>query len=286
MSVVLNKKTNAYELDGDFAVQCMSTDFGCKDHTHEYTEMVYCFSGEILNYVDGNPYVLKKGDLLIIKQNAVHSLHLRTGARYCDIMFKKSFFEEKGSESEELLSMFLSDEIDKSESESSNDRIMIHFSTEDQKKIEFLIKTTEKEQRFEGTSSVLIKRSALNMILALVFRYIKQEIKLTVDADLLKYIRDHCSMHLTLDMFAKKCFYTNEHFSRKFKKVAGKTFTRYLNDCRFEKAEYLLLRTRKTVDVVFEECGFTSRGEFFKKFEERYGQTPVQFRKNQKSVQT
>ena len=280
MNVVLNKETNAYELDGDFAVQCVSIDFGCKDHVHDYIEMVYCFSGEMLNYFDGKPYVLKKGDLLIIKQNSVHSLHLRSRARYCDIMFKSSFFEESDRTAEELSYVFSFDETDE-----KKDRMMFHFSTEDQKKIEFLIKTTEKEQRFDGPASVLIKRSSLYMILALVFRYMNRETKLAIDADLLKYIRDHCSSHLTLDMFAKKCFYTNEHFSRKFKKVAGKTFTRYLNDCRFDKAEHLLLHSRKTVDVVLEESGFTSRGEFFKKFEERYGQTPVQFRKNQKSVQ-
>ena len=42
MNVVLNKETNAYELDGDFAVQCVSIDFGCKDHVHDYIEMAYC----------------------------------------------------------------------------------------------------------------------------------------------------------------------------------------------------------------------------------------------------
>ena len=43
--------------------------------------------------------------------------------------------------------------------------------------------------------------------------------------------------------------------------------------------------TEKTVDEIMDECGFTSRGEFFRKFRQNFGEPPIQFKKSQKSVQ-
>jgi AraC-like DNA-binding protein len=161
---------------------------------------------------------------------------------------------------------------------------MIHFSVEEQKKVEFLIKAMDDELKHKKIADVSMKRSALCMLLTLIFRHMTGEEVVSLNGDLLDYINEHCDERLTESLLAEKCSYSKEYFSRKFKQLIGKTFSQYLCECRLNKARDLLLNTRKTVDVILLESGFTSRGEFFKKFEQKFGETPLTYRKSQKSV--
>ena len=284
MNATFNKTENRFDLSSEYVVHRVSTDVGCSAHTHEYIELVYCISGDMLHFVDGRPYPARHGDLLVINKGSVHSLRLSGRAKYCDIMLKPSFLGESAEGADSLFDLLMLDEFKQFETLVDKEQIFIRLSPDDQRKLEFLIKATEDEQQTSETANRPMKRSALCMLLTLVFRYMSAPQRMLVDADLLEYIRAHSSERLTAGELAKKCFYTSEHFSRKFKKIAGKSFSSYLNDVRLDGAEFLLLNSRKTVDVILAESGFTSRGEFFKKFEARYSTTPDKFRKNQKSV--
>ena len=44
----------------------------------------------------------------------------------------------------------------------------------------------------------------------------------------------------------------------------------------------LLVKTDKSIESIMYECGFTNRTAFYKKFYEHNGNTPLQYRKNQK----
>ena len=277
-----NKEKKQFELNADYSLNCVSTDLGCEEHTHEYIELVYCFSGYAMNYVDGVSYLMCKGDLLLIDKNSTHAFFPMPRTYYCDIMLKPSFFGERIAENADLLALFELDEFRQFRWAVQRKK-HVHFSSEDQKKVEFLINASADELKHERIAGASMNRSALCMLLTLIFRSMTEE-SFSVNGALLEYIKEHCDEPLTAGMLARKCFYSNEHFSRKFKKLTGVCFTRYLSQCRLEKARDLLLNTRKTVDVILVESGFTSRGEFFKKFEETFGQTPSAYRKDQKSV--
>jgi AraC-like DNA-binding protein len=81
---------------------------------------------------------------------------------------------------------------------------------------------------------------------------------------------------------ADMCGYTAEHFSRIFRSFAGKSPKEYILDARLELATYLLEKTDKPIEIIIEECGFSNRTEFFKKFFDKMQITPLQYRKNQK----
>lgn len=278
MNAVLNKECDRFELHEDYAVNCVSTDVCCESHTHGYVEFVYCFSGLSLNYVDGVPYWLAKGDMLIVNEGSVHALYPRPQSNYCDIMLKPSFFDKEIDRGDGVFSLFRLDEFSDFMLGVKKGMHLVHFSIEDQKKIEFLIKTTVEEQKSERTAAVPMRKAALVMLLTLIFRYMSEQESFEINAELLDYIREHAAQRLSAGMMAQRCYYTIEHFSRKFKRFTSKTFTEYLTECRLDIAEELLSNTRKTVDTVISLSGFTSRGEFFKKFAERFGTTPLEYR--------
>jgi transcriptional regulator GlxA family with amidase domain len=49
-----------------------------------------------------------------------------------------------------------------------------------------------------------------------------------------------------------------------------------------KKVKRMLAETDKSIDTIISECGISNRTEFFKSFYERFGATPLKYRKNQK----
>ena len=51
-----------------------------------------------------------------------------------------------------------------------------------------------------------------------------------------------------------------------------------IKECRLYVAKDLLLKTKKTIDEIVFEAGFSYKVTFFKVFREKYGCTPKEFR--------
>ena len=58
------------------------------------------------------------------------------------------------------------------------------------------------------------------------------------------------------------------------------TPTKYLNGLRVDKAAHLLLETDQSMLQIAAESGFGSVSSFYSSFKFKYGQTPIEYRKN------
>lgn len=68
-------------------------------------------------------------------------------------------------------------------------------------------------------------------------------------------------------------------FAQLFRRYAGKSFTRYVNDHRLEYAARMLRDVPEyTIDAVAKECGMTTVQTFHRLFPEKFGVTPAEFR--------
>ena len=285
MSVILKKDTKEFVLDSDYEMNFIRLDKCEKEHTHRFVEMVYTLSGRGRHTVDGKEYAAKRGDLLIINYHSNHTVTPIEDFYYVDIMLKPEYLNETLQGTEDIfLLLQLRDFSDLSNSV-IKDNVFLHFDGEDRERIEFLIGITREEQeRRDAPAAESIIRSALTMLLNLVFRKMteNQSSRLSVDGILLEYIKKNCHSKLPISEMAAKCGYTPEHFSRLFKKHTGRAPMDYLTDCRIEKAKDILINSDRSVETVMAECGFSNRTAFFKAFFERMQFTPLQFRKNQK----
>ena len=286
MDAVLDSEKSQFTLDSDYLIHRVDTSTDCENHTHEFAELVYVFSGKAIHYVDHIRYTLQKGDLLFINYGCNHAVSHQPHSVYADIMLKPEFLNAELRGKENAFSLFDLEEFNAFLSTVNQKRHLIHFSPEDCKPVETLIEMTLDEQKNENVAASLVKRSALNMLLTLIYRKMAEvaEQKFSINEALLTYIRENCHEKLTVKSLSRMCFYTEAHFSRAFKKYTTKTFTKYLNDCRLQKAELLLSGTQKTVEEIFLECGFSNRTHFFQCFFAKTGMTPLQYRKNQNMV--
>lgn len=75
------------------------------------------------------------------------------------------------------------------------------------------------------------------------------------------------------------------HLSHVFSEKMGQSFPAYLSRIRISCACSALAETDRSVTQIAEECGFESQRSFFRVFQQQLGTTPLQYRKNARSLE-
>lgn len=96
-----------------------------------------------------------------------------------------------------------------------------------------------------------------------------------------EYIRKHFCEPITAVDVAMTVEKSPNYFSSTFKKETGKSFTRYLNDLRLERAKWLLLHTNQQVSEICGQVGYTDYIYFSQLFKQRYGCSASKLRNNE-----
>lgn len=93
---------------------------------------------------------------------------------------------------------------------------------------------------------------------------------------------DHIHRHLDRDLgvaeLARVAHVSPAAFSRFFRREAGKTFTRYLNDLRCGEAALRLQTGDRPIAAIAAECGYATLSNFNRQFRLRHGMTPGEYR--------
>ena len=271
-------------LDKGYEINRISLNQTEEKHTHNFIELVYTYHGKGRHVIDDKEYLVSHGDLLLINYGSSHTVFPIDRLQYVDIMLKPEYVDEtlRGAENAfQLLTLHAFSDFD---STRIKNNILIRFDGEERKKIEGLIEWTEEEQRRSSPGGELMRHSALNLLLSMVFRKMadEQAARFSIDEKLLEYIQQNCAERLRIDELAERCFYTPEHFSRAFKRYTGMPPKDYILLCRIKKAENLLKKTDLSVEQIISESGFSNRTAFFRQFSKILHQTPLQYRKDQK----
>lgn len=92
-----------------------------------------------------------------------------------------------------------------------------------------------------------------------------------------QYIQNHLSDNLNVPTLAKMCGYSNEHFSRSFKKYIGISVNNYIANVRIENALNLIINQNCNVLTAALQSGFNTSSGFYKTFKKLKGTSPLQF---------
>jgi len=98
-----------------------------------------------------------------------------------------------------------------------------------------------------------------------------------------KYIDEHLAEKLSLTSVARVACLSEDYFSKLFKRTIGLPFTNYLARTRVQRAQWLLLGTRKQISEIAYECGFESVPNFNRHFKRLTGMAPTLFRQTQQN---
>lgn len=97
--------------------------------------------------------------------------------------------------------------------------------------------------------------------------------------DVQRLVRGFYNRNIGIPEAASLANMENSSFCRFFKQKTGKSFTKYLNETRVDRACSLLLENKLTISQLAFDCGFNNISNFYRQFGKITGKTPAEYKK-------
>lgn len=137
----------------------------------------------------------------------------------------------------------------------------------------------------DGTSDQL-DWVCFQILQELLFARLQQE-NLTPDAEnrirkAAIYFQHHCNRSLTVEEVARRFGFSRAVFFREWKRIFHESPKEHILKSRLEMAALRLIRSNLSVADIVDEVNFSGVTAFYAKFQEHFGVSPGEFRKNRK----
>lgn len=253
-------------------------------HQHEFIELVYVVEGETTHYVDGKPFRVNSGEIMVIDYNQSHSFSIHEDMKYFNFLVKPEYISRNLADAENIYDIFSFFILDKYFDSENNRVSVISFSGAEKLELDSLAEKMNEEWRAKEPGYELAMEGYMRLIFSRIIRKLrKSNVHNFFDAitpGLLEYIDANFTKKLTLAELADKCFYNTAYLGRIFKNTFNMTLHEYINEKRIEYAKKLLSETEETVSFIATSVGYADEKQFFKVFKEKEGCTPKQYRGN------
>lgn len=253
-------------------------------HWHDETEIVLMKQGKVELLLDGEKFLLSKGDIAFINSQQLHQYSSITSAAfyYAYVFPLDSLcFQNDDITMSSLIAPLCSHELGFPTPLTEKTVCYKEVSSLIQK----IISSCEKQE----DCYQLLCKAYLYEIICLLSRngLLRQHFSTFKQSDMcrqiLSYIREHYHERITVAEISKNLCMSPNYFSAYFSKNFEKTFVDFLIHYRIEKAGALLTFSDISVTQAALQCGFENISYFIKKFKEITGSTPAQYRKNHTS---
>lgn len=252
-------------------------------HRHNYVEVIYMCQGTTTHIVNGDRVVLGQGDMLFLNQGATQEIYPASKDDIAvNFIVLPEFFNTAFSmigEEDNLLRSFLMDCLSKGERSAS----YLYFHVSDilpiQNLIENMVYTILHNQSNKRSSNQI----TMGLLLLQLLNHMDKvevggnEYEQEFVVSILNYVENHYK-NGTLTQLSEVMGYDMYWMSREIKKRTGKTYKELLQTKRMNQAAYLLTNTQIGVNDIIEAVGYDNTSYFFRKFKERYGVSPKEYR--------
>lgn len=247
------------------------------NHWHEELELTYNFEGGTVFIIDGEQIQGEAGRLIAINPESIHSIvpdmnMSRKGVLGVTILLHPKFMEQNFPRYKEFYF--------------TNEKPQI--SAEMREIIRKISAYASREEVGRNVYPLYVK----GLILQLLF-HMEEEgmLRQMEDADIkrvkgtgylkeiLSYVGQNYRGPLSQKEVAERFHFTQQYFSRYFKKYTGQTFTEYVMRYRVQQARKELLESDKRIVDIALENGFSEERRFIAAFKRFYQETPLQYRK-------
>lgn len=277
------------EMDRGFPFRIFRYETGIQEegledyHWHEYMEITSILSGRGCYYVNGCPYEVEAGDMIIFNNMDLHGWRAAEKMELLVITFETELISDRMNTLEyDYLLPFLE--------RGSNFQNRIGRAEEYTGQMkEIMLDTFEEYENQKTGYRLMIKANVLRLLTILLRHYQKGEPQtesLSVRKKQMKrleqafaYIRENYDKKITLEEAANLAYMSPNYFSAYFRKVTGKSLRDYLTEQRVEKARHLLKNSSLSLQEIEQECGFTNTSNFYRIFKKKTGVSPGEMRK-------
>lgn len=252
-------------------------------HRHNYVEVIYMCKGSTTHIIDGNEVVLEEGDLLFLNQHATQEI-LPAGKDDIAInfiilpQFFNTAFEMIGAD-DNLLRDFLVGSL----CEDSRRTSYLYFHVANILPIQNLIEN----MIWSLLNNQMNKRSCNQLTMGLLFLHLLNHVEKmetggqafpqAFEVTVLNYIENKYKDG-SLAELAELMGYSVYWLSHEIKKRTGKTYKELVQMKRMNQAVYMLTNSQVPVSEIIQMVGYDNTSYFHRKFKEKYGVSPKEFR--------
>ena len=230
-------------------------------HMHRCYEFVLMVSGEMNMRIEKQEYLLKEGDLVLIKPNRLHS-----------------YDSPPGSDGKCLICVFSNDLIAAVSDSLTRYKLpspLIHNVLPFYREMFMGMNENKNIATIKGFLYTLCGLFCENMDTDTEDDIAKDTVLLR---DIFIYLENNMSEACTLKGMAATLGYHPAYISRYFTQIVGIPFYAYVQSLKMDRACYLLMNTKDSVLSIAIQCGFTTLSSFNRTFKIAKGMTPREYR--------
>lgn len=258
-------------------------------HIHSVIELNYIYRGKMTQIINGKEITLRKGDICILDRNTTHEiLPLSEEDIVITIDMRKKYFTASflsRLSTQGLVSRFLVDAL----LESHNKQQYLIFYDHPDINIHPVVQQLLCEYYDSKICSDEVMDAYMIVLFSQLLRmYQKHPHGHSSDNDahemlllILRYMESNYQT-VTLNSVAELFGFHPNYLSSYLKKHTGKSFKELIITQRMLQAGFFLKNTGMSIAEIAREVGYENQGFFYKKFQEYYQMSPVEYRNSQK----
>lgn len=257
------------------------------EHHHEYIEMIYVYSGECHQIVNGISIIMKKGEVCLLDTNVLHSIESTSEDDIIiNCLMSKKYLDDillDRLSGNDLISSFFIRALYRNND--FNEYIL--FNSSESEKLPKLMEAVLCEYFDKSLCSDEVINSYMIIIFSELLRIFENKTN-SQSRDLLKngsitdivlYIQNNCK-DATLTSVAEHFHFHPNYLSATIKKYTSNNFTFVLQEAKLKKASFLLKNSDIPVIEVANNVGYENTNFFYKIFKKYYACNPTEYRKN------
>lgn len=253
-------------------------------HSHEFIEFNYQMNGKSEQIINGEKYILQKGDLLLLDTGSVHSISpLNEDDILMNILFSNKMISldwlRQANVTDSILYKIL---LTTNSLVEDNTNFLIFRDNEDSH-LQKILSQMISEYVFSQPFSNQIISSYLPILLYELSREYPIDYKLFKTSNNDPFIQvleiiDTEYEYITLDDISNRLNYNKNYLSNLIKEKSGSTFTQLLNEKKLMKAQLLIQSTEMPINMIASVVGFSNNTYFYKKYKKYFNALPSEHR--------
>ena len=248
------------------------SDWAEEPHAHDFCEIMLVLSGKGEVRVDGIPYDITRGDIIVYNAGATH------GERTGEAGLELAFFGIRDFAIENL----------------PNDHLIaegcspvLHTGTEEARFVSRFSELIAEVATGEPYGELMAKYLARLILVAILRLTDLSESTFVTNAAfarIYRYLNKNFATITAMDSVCEDLHISKYYLSHVFKKHAGISPMQYVTERRIAYAKQLLSETELSAGEVGEACGYRDRAVFFKAFKRAAQMTPGEYRAKAKPL--
>lgn len=259
-------------VDAPITLRTHPTNLYFPDHSHDFIEIMYVYSGKITHNIGNKRVTVSEGDAIILGLGARHSI-------------------EPASEYDLGLNVIIArEEYEKLLSDLGRTRAMLLYTMLECRSDGFIHLEGVANTTLSLAADALISASlldtppdtqniryAMTLFLSVLSGIGKERTAPSKNERLLAYVKSSYST-ATLTEAAELLSLSPSYLSRLCKYTFGKSFKELLMEERFLAASGLLIKTDMPIGEIIAAVGYENSSYFHKEFKKRFGTTPSEYK--------